>query len=44
MDRAGSKNGEKRNAYSNLVGKLKGKGPLGRPRRTRVDSIKIDHR
>jgi hypothetical protein len=33
---------EKRNAYSILVGKLEGKGPLGRPRRGYVDNIKKD--
>jgi hypothetical protein len=34
--------GEKRNAYRILVGKPEGKRPLGRPRRTWVDNIKID--
>ena len=34
--------GEKRNAYRTLVGKPEGKRPLGRPRRRRVDIIKID--
>jgi hypothetical protein len=34
--------GEKRNAYTLLVGKPEGKRPLGRPRRRRVDNIKID--
>jgi hypothetical protein len=34
--------GEKRNAYSLLVGKPGGKRPLGRPRRRRVDNIKMD--
>jgi hypothetical protein len=34
--------GEKRNAYRLLVGKPEGKRPLGRPRRRRVDSIKMD--
>jgi hypothetical protein len=34
--------GEKRNAYRILVGKPEGKRPLGRPRRRRVDNIKID--
>jgi hypothetical protein len=34
--------GEKRNTYRLLVGKLEGKRPLGRPRRTWVDNIKID--
>jgi hypothetical protein len=36
--------GEKRNAYSILVGKPEGKRPLGRPRRRWVDYIKIDFR
>jgi hypothetical protein len=34
--------GETRNAYRILVGKPEGKRPLGRPRRRRVDNIKID--
>jgi hypothetical protein len=33
--------GEKGNAYRILVGKPKGKRPLGRPRRRLVDNIKI---
>jgi hypothetical protein len=33
--------GETRNAYRILVGKPKGKRPLGRPRRRLVDNIKI---
>jgi hypothetical protein len=33
---------EKRNAYRLLVGKPKGKRPLGRPRRWWADNIKID--
>jgi hypothetical protein len=33
--------GENRNAYRILVGKPDGKRPLGRPRRRRVDNIKI---
>jgi hypothetical protein len=37
-------NGEKRNAYRILVGKLEGKRPLGRLRRRWVDNIKIDLR
>jgi hypothetical protein len=41
MDRECSTNGEKRNAYRILVGKLEGKRPLGRPRRRWVDNIKI---
>jgi hypothetical protein len=36
--------GETRNAYRILVGKPEGKRPLERPRRMRVDNIKIDHR
>jgi hypothetical protein len=35
---------EKRNAYWILVGKLKGKRPLGRPRRRWEDNIKMDLR
>jgi hypothetical protein len=35
---------EKRNAYRIFVGKPEGKRPLGRPRNTWVDSIKIDLR
>jgi hypothetical protein len=34
--------GEKRNAYRLLMGKPKGKRPLGRPRRIWVDNIKVD--
>jgi hypothetical protein len=34
----------KRNAYRILVGKPEGKRPLGRPRRRRGDTIKIDLR
>jgi hypothetical protein len=44
MDRACSKNGEKRNSYRILVGKPEGKRPLGRPRRRWVNNIKIDLR
>jgi hypothetical protein len=36
--------GEKRNAYRILVGNPEGKRPLGRPRRSWVDNIKIDLR
>jgi hypothetical protein len=36
--------GEKRNAYSILVGKPEGRRPLGRPRRRWVDNIKMDLR
>jgi hypothetical protein len=35
---------EKRNAYGILVGKPEGKRPQGSPRRTWMDSIKIDLR
>jgi hypothetical protein len=34
--------GERRNVYRLLVGKPKGKRPLGRPRRTWMDNIKMD--
>jgi hypothetical protein len=34
--------GEKRNVYRLLVGKTEGKRPLGRPRRRRIDNIKVD--
>jgi hypothetical protein len=34
--------GEKRNAYRLLVGKPEGKRPLGRPRRSLVDNIRMD--
>jgi hypothetical protein len=36
--------GEKRNAYRILVVNPGGKRPLGRPRRRRVDNIKMDLR
>jgi hypothetical protein len=36
--------GEKRVAYRILMGKPAGKRPLGRPRRRRVDNIKMDLR
>jgi hypothetical protein len=32
---------EKRKAYTLLVGKPEGKRPLGRPRRRRVDNIRM---
>jgi hypothetical protein len=35
-------NGDKRNVYRLLVGKLEGKRPLGRPRRRWVDNIRMD--
>jgi hypothetical protein len=34
--------GEKRNVYRILVGKPKGKRPLGRPRRRLINNIKMD--
>jgi hypothetical protein len=34
--------GEKRKVYMLLVGKPEGKRPLGRPRRRRMDNIKMD--
>jgi hypothetical protein len=34
--------GEKRNAYTLLVGKPEGERPLGRPRRRWVDNIRMD--
>jgi hypothetical protein len=34
--------GEKKNVYSLLVGKLEGRGPLGRSRRRWIDNIKMD--
>jgi hypothetical protein len=37
-----STNGERRNAYRLLVGKLEGRRPLGRPRRRWVRNIKMD--
>jgi hypothetical protein len=36
--------GEKTNSYRILVGKEEGKRPFGRPRRWRVDDIKMDLR
>jgi hypothetical protein len=44
MSRTCSTNGEKRNAYSILVGNKKGKRPLGRQKRNWVDNIKLDLR
>jgi hypothetical protein len=41
MSRACSTNGAKTNAYRILVGKPEGMRSLGRPRRRRVDNIKI---
>jgi hypothetical protein len=34
--------GEKRNVYRLLVGKAKGKRPLGRPRHRWIDNTKMD--
>jgi hypothetical protein len=34
--------GEKKNVYKLLVGKPEGKRPLGRPRRSWIDNIKMD--
>jgi hypothetical protein len=42
MDGTCSTNGEKRNVCRLLVGKPKGKRPLGRPKHRLVDNIKID--
>ena len=36
--------GERRGAYTALVGKPEGKRPLGRPRRRLQDNIKMNHR
>jgi hypothetical protein len=44
MGRACSTNGGKKNAYTVLVGRPEGKRSLGRPRRRRVDNIKVDLR
>jgi hypothetical protein len=44
VGRACGTNGETRNAYRILVGKLEGKSPLGRPRRRCVKNIVIDLR
>jgi hypothetical protein len=44
MGRACRTYGEKRNAYSVLVGNPEGNRPLGRPRRRWVDNIKIELR
>jgi hypothetical protein len=42
MGRACSTIGETKNAYRILVGEPEGKRPLGRPRCTWVDNIKMD--
>jgi hypothetical protein len=44
MDRAGSTNGEKRNAYKILVENPGGKRPLGRPKYRSMGNIKLDLR
>jgi hypothetical protein len=44
MGMARSTNGEKRKAYTILMGKPEKKRPLGRPRLRCVDNIKIDLR
>jgi hypothetical protein len=44
MGRACSTNGHRRNGYRILVGKPEGRRPLGRPRRRRVNNIKMDLR
>jgi hypothetical protein len=36
--------GEVKDAYNILVGRPEGRRPLGRPRRRRVDNIKMDLR
>jgi hypothetical protein len=41
MGKACRTNGAKRNAYRILVGNREGKSPLGRPRRSWVDNIKM---
>jgi hypothetical protein len=38
------RNGQKRNTYRLLIGKLEGKRPLGRPSRRWVDNIGMDLR
>jgi hypothetical protein len=40
----GARMGEGRNVYRILVGRPEGKRPLGKPRRRRQDSIKMDLR
>jgi hypothetical protein len=42
MGESCSTNGEKRNAYTLLVGKPEGRRPLGRPRHRWVDNIRMD--
>jgi hypothetical protein len=42
MGGACSTNGERRNAYRLLVGKPEGRRPLGRPRRSWFNNIRMD--
>jgi hypothetical protein len=42
LERYVARMGEMRNGYNILVGKPERKSPLGRPRRRRVDNIKMD--
>jgi hypothetical protein len=44
MGRASSTNGKTMNAYRIMVGKPDGKRPLGRPRRSWVNNIKMNLR
>jgi hypothetical protein len=45
MSKTYSKNGEKKNTYTYIIGgKSKEKRPLGRPRHRRMDNIKMDYR
>jgi hypothetical protein len=44
MGRACSIKGEKKNAYNIFVGKPEGKRPLGGPRHSNLDNIKMDFR
>jgi hypothetical protein len=39
-----ARTGEMRNVYNILVGKLEGKRPVGRPKRTWEDNIRMDVR
>jgi hypothetical protein len=44
MGRECSMNGDEKNSHRILVGKPEGKRPVGRPRHTLVDNIKMDLR
>jgi hypothetical protein len=44
MDRACSTHGYERNVYRILAGKAEGERPLGRPRQSWEDNIKMDYR